>query len=357
MGRFDVPAQPLLRPPARQRDLRRQHRGAGSGSQLPRGRRGMHDQRHEARVILHRAAQAGGGIGEDVAGPVHDTRLRVGAGQRQGTLGIGIAPGGQRLAPSIGDRLRRVPGLTQSLRWHAGLRVVRCTMPVYRACRERRIPAVAAVAHAGGIEHQTPHRLVEAFAGHRFHRKLQPDEGLTRIVDARARRDHWYQGLVGRILAPVRQAGRMAEHVAHADPLNPRRLAEVAGPRVVHQWRIQRQFAAVDQLQHGVREYRLAQRSRFPQRRVLDWRAAFGIGDTEAARPRKRARLHHRDADTGHAQRLHLPRQVAQEVPGRRPVRVRVDGGRSTQPQRAQYGKRKAGTQQAAAGNGGHRTS
>ena len=225
---------------------------------------------------------------------------------------------------------------------------------MHRPLGETGIPGVAAVAHAGGVEQQPMHGLVQAFAREPLHCQLQPDESLAGVVDARARRDRRFEPLVGRILAPVRQAGGMAQHVAHGDACQPGRLSQVVRPGIRHQRRIQRQFAAIHQLQRHVGEHRLAQRGRLPHRLLADRHVPAGMRQAEATRPCQPAVLDHRDGDARHAQRLHLPRQVAQEIVGRDPVGIRVDGGRRAQAPRPQQGQREAGTEQAAAGHRGH---
>lgn len=238
----------------------------------------MHHQRHEVRVVLHRATQAGRGIGEDVVGPVRQPRLCVGARQRQRALGVGISPRGERLAPSVGDRLGRVPGLAQSLRRHPRLRVVRHAMTMHRARSQRGIPAIAAVAHASWIEQQAVPGLVQAFAGNRLHRQLQPDEGLARIIDARARRYHRQACRVrhgrGRSLSTTPARPPPSPRCPHR--ARPAPASAAAGPAVRHRlessWRRDR-----------IAERRVLAAARQPARRVRRHRRAGGDARSRAS--------------------------------------------------------------------------
>lgn len=110
----------------------------------------------------------------------------------------------------------------------------------------------------------------------------------------------------------------MAQRVAYGDPVDPRMLGEIIGSMVGNHRRVQRQHAAIDEQQHRVGEHRLARRSHFEQGRIIN--AGIVPGDivpglqhAEPARPCQPPLLDHRDADTRHAQRLHLPWQVLQQ--------------------------------------------
>ena len=224
----------------------------------------------------------------------------------------------QRLAVAAGHRLRHLPLVTQTLRWH--LRRTRQAVAVHRPRRQPFIPCVAAVAHPGRIEQPPPHALVQAFAGDRFQYLLQPEERLARVVDARPRRHCGYQHFVRRVLAPVGQAGGVAQYIAGGDCVDPRAVTEVMGPQVVDQRPVKRQLASIDQLQCKPREHRLAQRGDFKQGRIVDRVRPPGMHHPESTGPERLAAFDHGNADPRHAQRAHLPWQVIQERVRRNPV-------------------------------------
>ena len=213
-------------------------------------------------------------------------------------------------------------------------------MAVDRTLGEILAPRIAAVAHAGRTEQQALHRRIQTLAGQRLHHQLQPEDRFARIVDARAGFRGRDELLVGRILAPVRHAGGMAQHVARGDHVHPRMVGQVVHPPIAHQPRVQVDHALVRQLQHQVGEHRLAQRGVLEQRVVRHRRPGLRVRHAQVARPYHLAPLHDGHADGRHAQGLHQARQVGQEGVGRNPVRGVVAGGGRSQPGPAQRGQR-----------------
>jgi len=100
----------------------------------------------------------------------------------------------------------------------------------------------------------------------------------------------------------------VAQHIAHGDARKPRMIAKIIRAPVLQQRDIQRHPPLLHQLHHQIGEHRLAQRCIFKHRSRGYGGLRLRVGHANPAAPGHRAVLDHRDANTGHRERLHHPR-------------------------------------------------
>ncbi|MNN12376.1 hypothetical protein D3C81_1253640 [compost metagenome] len=105
----------------------------------------------------------------------------------------------------------------------------------------------------------------------------------------------------------------MTQHIARGDQRDPRVIAEIVGPPIVHQRAIQIDHSLIHQLHHQVCEHRLAQRRILVHRARINRRRGQRVRHAEAPAPRNRAILDHRNANAGHREGLHDPRQLGEK--------------------------------------------
>ena len=187
------------------------------------------------------------------------------------------------------------------------------------------VPAEAAVRHSGRTEQLGLHHAAKAHLHDRLDDQLQPDEGFARIGVACSRRLARDERSGG----PVGQAGRMRQHVPGRDPFQVRVIAQVRGPAVHDERRVQVQALFIDQPHHDIGEDRLGHGRRFKQRVLAHRVAGEHVFHAKAAAPGELSAVHDRDGDAGDPGNAHEAWKLLNQVFRRNPGGILVPAGRA----------------------------
>jgi hypothetical protein len=172
------------------------------------------------------------------------------------------------------------------------------------------LPCVAAVRHPQRLEDQSSHQGFESLPGPVLDGLLQVDEALARVAKSLARLEVDLERLPVR--PPVREPCRVRQDAASRDRAEPRVLHIVSG-KVLREGRVEIEPARIRELQDGVREDRLGERSRLEDRVVVDAGARAFVPDSEGPAVNNLSVLDDGEGKARHVSVLHQARHEALE--------------------------------------------